>query len=219
MIDWQKIETVLLDMDGTLLDLHYDNYFWNEYLPDYYATRKNMSKTESRQILMEKFRAKLGALEFYCIDYWSQELDIELLPIKTALKDRIQFLPGAKELLHFLKANTFDTVLVTNAHRDILQLKNETIGIESFVDTAYASHDFGLPKEDPAFWHRFAKTHTFNPEKTVLIDDNLAVLKSAQLFNIATLILPLNPDSQRPAQTMEIPPPFVPVQSLQELLI
>ena len=27
MIDWTSIDTVLLDMDGTLLDLHYDNAF------------------------------------------------------------------------------------------------------------------------------------------------------------------------------------------------
>ena len=27
---WRDIDTVLLDMDGTLLDLHYDNHFWLE---------------------------------------------------------------------------------------------------------------------------------------------------------------------------------------------
>ena len=27
-IDWQSIDDVLLDMDGTLLDLHYDATFW-----------------------------------------------------------------------------------------------------------------------------------------------------------------------------------------------
>ena len=26
MINWQQIDTVFLDMDGTLLDLHFDNY-------------------------------------------------------------------------------------------------------------------------------------------------------------------------------------------------
>ena len=37
MIDWDRIDTVLLDMDGTLLDLHYDNTLWNELLPARYS--------------------------------------------------------------------------------------------------------------------------------------------------------------------------------------
>ncbi|HNG60363.1 MAG TPA: haloacid dehalogenase, partial [Cellvibrionaceae bacterium] len=39
MIPWQAIDTLLLDMDGTLLDLHYDNYFWLEYLPRAFAAK------------------------------------------------------------------------------------------------------------------------------------------------------------------------------------
>ena len=27
-IDWTQLDTILLDMDGTLLDLEFDNHFW-----------------------------------------------------------------------------------------------------------------------------------------------------------------------------------------------
>ena len=33
-LDWTSIDTVLLDMDGTLLDLRFDNWFWQEHVPD-----------------------------------------------------------------------------------------------------------------------------------------------------------------------------------------
>lgn len=33
MIAWKEIDTVLLDMDGTLLDLNFDNHFWKEFVP------------------------------------------------------------------------------------------------------------------------------------------------------------------------------------------
>ena len=31
-IAWREVDTVLLDMDGTLLDLAFDNYFWQTFL-------------------------------------------------------------------------------------------------------------------------------------------------------------------------------------------
>ena len=51
MIDWSCIDTVLLDMDGTLLDLHFDNFFWSEHLPRTYALRHQISKEESSAYL------------------------------------------------------------------------------------------------------------------------------------------------------------------------
>lgn len=221
IIDWHSIETVLLDMDGTLLDLHYDNYFWHEYLPSHYARMHNMDARQARQLLIEKFFSKAGQLEFYCIDHWSKELDLELMPIKATaeVSHRIQFLPGALELLHKLKAMPVNTLLVTNAHRKTLQLKNKVVDISSYVDASYTSHDFGLPKEDPEFWHHLARKHPFNPQTTLLIDDNPSVLRSAQRFNIAHLVLPLRPDSQQAAQPHDLESGFLGVDSLDQLFV
>lgn len=33
-IAWQEVDTVLLDMDGTLTDLAFDNYFWQTLVPE-----------------------------------------------------------------------------------------------------------------------------------------------------------------------------------------
>ena len=43
-LPWHAIDTVLLDMDGTLLDLHYDNHFWMEHLPQRYAELHGVSR-------------------------------------------------------------------------------------------------------------------------------------------------------------------------------
>ena len=43
MLNWSKIDTVLLDMDGTLLDLHYDSHFWLNVIPQQHALAKNIS--------------------------------------------------------------------------------------------------------------------------------------------------------------------------------
>ena len=43
VLDWDSIDTVLLDMDGTLLDLHFDNHFWLEFVPHKYAELKGIA--------------------------------------------------------------------------------------------------------------------------------------------------------------------------------
>lgn len=197
-IDWSEVETVLLDMDGTLLDLHYDNHFWLQHLPEHYARLHQLEPDDARRMLSEKFLARQGELAFYCIDHWSAELELDILPIKSETEQRIRFLPGAETLLEHFSLKKVEKVLVTNAHRKTLALKDSILGICSMVDASYASHDFGLPKEDPRFWSALAATHRFDPAKTVLIDDNLAVLASASQYALSTCVLPLQPDSQKP---------------------
>ena len=41
-LPWPEIHTVLLDMDGTLLDLRFDNHFWRELVPERYAERHGL---------------------------------------------------------------------------------------------------------------------------------------------------------------------------------
>src|SRR5215831_5340508 len=45
---WDLIDTVLLDLDGTLLDLAFDNYFWREVIPAAYAISNSISIDAAR---------------------------------------------------------------------------------------------------------------------------------------------------------------------------
>ena len=60
MIDWEHIDTVLLDMDGTLLDLHFDNYFWTQHLPGVYARENRLSENISIDELQGKLNIEQG---------------------------------------------------------------------------------------------------------------------------------------------------------------
>ena len=37
MLPWFEIDTVMFDMDGTLLDLHFDNFFWLKLVPEHFS--------------------------------------------------------------------------------------------------------------------------------------------------------------------------------------
>jgi putative hydrolase of the HAD superfamily len=199
-LDWAAIDTVLLDMDGTLLDQRFDNWFWQELIPGHYAQANGISASEAKVLLAPKFRAVRGTMSWYCIDYWSAELALDIAAIKRSTLEQVDYLPGAQEFLLRLKSSGKRLVLVTNAHPMTLAIKNEQSRLTGYFDACYSTHPFQAPKEDDAFWPRLRAAEPFTPGRTLLVDDNLAVLDAAHRFGIAWLRAVRLPDSGRPAQ-------------------
>ncbi|PIE20710.1 MAG: haloacid dehalogenase [Neptuniibacter caesariensis] len=198
MFDWQKIETVLLDMDGTLLDLHFDTFFWLEHLPLRYAEIHKMDNSAAREWLHERIIEQQGTLNWYCLDYWTRELNVPITELKHEIADKIAFRPHVQDFLATLKKQGIRTVIVTNAHRDSLLLKIEKTALDSLVDAVICSHDFGMPKENPEFWRQLQKVEPFHKAATLLVDDSLSVLDSAREYGIQYLLSIYQPDSQQP---------------------
>jgi 5'-nucleotidase len=197
MLNWNEIDTVLLDMDGTLLDLHFDNFFWLEHLPRRYAQIHDHDHEQARHQLVERFRAEQGKLEWYCVDYWSRELGLDVRALKEELRHLIAVRPFVEDFLARLHRSHRRVVLVTNAHHKSLSLKLEQTGLERWFDSIVCSHDFGLAKEHAGFWAAFNSVEPFQRERTLLIDDNHAVLESAHRYGIRWLLTLLQPDSRK----------------------
>ncbi len=90
MLDWRQIDTVLLDMDGTLLDLHFDNYFWLEHLPKRWAELSGISVSDAKQQLEAEYHELNGKIEWYCLDYWTKRLSLPITELKREVMDKIQ---------------------------------------------------------------------------------------------------------------------------------
>ncbi len=197
MIDWDAIDTVLLDMDGTLLDLHFDNFFWLEHLPRRYARIHERDEDAARHELAERFRAEQGSLNWYCVDYWSRELGLDVSALKHEVRHLIAVRPYVEEFLARLHASRQRVLLVTNAHHKSLELKLAHVGLERWFDAIVSSHDFRRAKEEPGFWAALAAVEPFDPARTLLVDDNHTVLQSAHEYGIRHLLTLLQPDSRR----------------------
>lgn len=195
MIDWSKIETVLLDMDGTLLDLRFDNYFWQEVVPSHYATKQKITVEAAVEQLKPIFKAQEGLLNWYCLDYWTDELDIDITQLKIKAEEQIKELPDTRDFLAAVQQAGKRCVLVTNAHADSLSIKMKKTGLIEFFDAIVSAHDFGYPKEQQSFWKGFHALEQFDKAKTVMVDDSLSVLKAADLFGVKYLIAISQPDS------------------------
>ncbi|MCW8887134.1 MAG: GMP/IMP nucleotidase [Motiliproteus sp.] len=197
MLNWDDIDIVLLDMDGTLLDLHYDSYFWLEHLPVRYAEHHDLEPGQAKQHLLERIIAEQGTLNWYCVDYWSEELGVDIEALKREIQHKVAFRPHVVDFLDSLRGAKIRSVIVTNAHRKSLNMKLERTGLDGHVDQIVCSHDYGLPKEDVTFWDKLQEQVQFDPQRTLLVDDSLAVLRSAQRYGIQYLLTILQPDSQQ----------------------
>lgn len=198
ILDWAQIRTVMLDMDGCLLDLCYDNHLWNDLVPARYGQAQGISADEARQRLYGHLMNAPRSLDFYCIDYWLRRTELDLMALHQEMAHLILYRPGAQAFLRWLGTKDVRVLLVTNAHRASLAVKDQHSGLCAQVDRALSSHDFGCVKESAPFWARLAEAEPFDPARALFIDDNQAVLEAAAAFGIAHLCTVRRPDSSRP---------------------
>lgn len=213
--DWAGIDHVLLDLDGTLLDLYYDRHFWQEVVPAAWGAPRGLDHVAARAQLKPRFRAVEGTLEWYCIDYWSRELQLDIRALKRADPTRIGWLPGARAFVRSVRALGKRAVLATNSHPDVLRIKHQYTGVMDEFDASFSSHVFAAPKEHPQFWRALRAVEPFDPARSLFVDDSPAVLRAARHAGIAHLIAVRRPDSAAPARMHE---EFASVDGVAELL-
>ncbi len=215
-LDWEKVETVLLDMDGTLLDLHFDNYFWLHHVPMCYAEEHDLPRDEAHQHLMKCYQDVRGSLDWYCIDYWTRELSLDIKQLKHDVAEKISIRPGVEVFLGWLNEKNKRVVLVTNAHPASLNLKMNKTALHVHFDKIINAHDIGLAKENEGFWEKLHDIEPYKKKHTMLIDDNLEVLECAAQYGIRYCYGIKQPDSRGDSVQSER---FFVLNSFKEILI
>lgn len=215
MIDWNAIDTVLLDMDGTLLDLHFDNHFWQAHVPLRYAEAKGLPLDAAREALMARYSARAGTLDWYSVDYWETELELDIMALKAEVAHLIAVHPSVVAFLARLRELGKRVVLATNAHHKSITLKMAKTGLEPHFDAIVSAHALGFAKEQRGFWEKLRAIEPFAPERTLLVDDSLPVLDVARAYGIRHLISVRRPDTKQPPKDTR---DYLAIDSFEELL-
>lgn len=209
-----EIKYVLLDMDGTLLDKYFDDYFWEHLVPEKYAEKYNMTFGKAKEILMKKYKHHEGTLNWTDIDFWSRELALDIPALKEQIKHLIEVHPHVEEFLRELRRHKKKVYLLTNAHFKVLDLKMRKTDIGKYFDICITSFDMAYPKEDIRFWKKAEKRLHFEKEKTLFIDDTEEILRKAREFGIRYIIYKAKANSKEISKKSEEFPTLYDFQDL-----
>jgi putative hydrolase of the HAD superfamily len=188
ILNWNDIDTVLLDMDGTLLDRNFDDHFWMEHVPRIYARENRISPESAKKELYQLYRSQEKTLNWTDLDYWSSRLGLDIPLLKRDVDHLISVHPFVVEFLLFLRRNGKSIHLVTNAHGKTLDLKLRKTRLGHYFSGIISAHDLGLPKEEEAFWGKLRERIHFDPSRTLLGEDSETNLKTAASYGIRFLV-------------------------------
>ena len=209
------IKFVLLDMDGTLLDKYFDDFFWEHLVPEKYAEKHDITFGKAKGELMEKYKVHEGTLNWTDLDFWSKELDLDIPALKEQIKHLIEVHPHVETFLRMLKIHKKKVFLVTNAHFKSIDLKFKKTQIGKYFDSVLSSFDAGYPKESLKFWKEAEKRLGFDKEKTLFIDDTEEILKTAKRHGIKYILYKARSNSKtKPTKSKE----FLHIIDFDELL-
>ena len=172
----RSARVVSFDMDGTITDISFADSVWLEGMPRLYALKNGLAFEDAKNSVMNEYN-KVGRqrLEWYDISYWIAKLGLNVSPkeVLNSYQHRIRIFPDAIEVLEELGDRGFRLIMVTNAHREFVDLELEKTKIMQYFEHVFSStSDFGLVKNTVSAYMKVCNVCDVSPNEVVHVGDD-----------------------------------------------
>ena len=166
------LKVISFDVDGTLVDLEYNDLIWFKEIPELIAKKKRISFEKSLKYVGEEYN-KLGEynLNWYDINYWVTYFGLKVSPknILDKYESQVKIFPEVISLLEELKKN-FILIVITSMPREFLIPKMKKLK-KYFKFSFSALSDFKELKNSEIY-SKISKTLNVRPEQILHIGDH-----------------------------------------------
>jgi putative hydrolase of the HAD superfamily len=208
-MNWESTEAVTFDLDGTLLEYErspgdvlqraYDGLGMEPIFPveEYYARYDEFAEQYDSQ---ERLRAECFAT--LAAEHGADPEDGRA--VAAAFTDerdqsRVEFLPGAREVLH-AASDRYRTAVITNGAADAQRAKVEALGIDESVETVVVAGAASPPKPDAEPFKAALTSLGVEPPAAVHVGDSVDTdVAGATAAGLASILVgEHSPDAPEP---------------------
>ena len=166
------LKIISFDVDGTLVDLEYNDLIWFKEIPELVARKKNISFEESLKLVKEEY-TKLGErnLNWYDINYWISYFSLEISPNKIFEKyeSQVKIFPEAIPLLEELRKN-FILIVITAMPREFLIPKMKKL--EKYFKFSFSALSDFKELKNSEIYSKISKSLNVHPEQILHVGDH-----------------------------------------------
>ena len=165
------IKIISFDVDGTLVDLEYNDLVWFKEIPELVAKKKKISFEESLKLVKEEY-SKLGEynLNWYDIKYWISYFDLEVSYKKILEKyeSQVKIFPDVIPTLKELRKD-FILIVTTAMPREFLIPKMKKL--EPYFKTSFSALSDFKELKNSEIYFKICKILNVYPEQIMHIGD------------------------------------------------
>ena len=172
-----KVRFVSLDLDGTIVNRDYVDYFWLELVPTLYSERHGLNLEDAKREVQRQYD-EIGPkdLRWYNPEYWFQRFGLDSGMLSWALEEAGRFVKPYRDALEFIEAvkGEVQLVLSTSASCEFIKLVFARVPEleQAFAHVFSSTSDFSLPGKPPEFYKAILKQLGAEPSEIIHAGDD-----------------------------------------------